>query len=348
MTPSNHHRLEGLEPDNLLGFLALLGLLRTLEREDADREESGRWHARISWDLEHPPLRPVLHLRQALTREDIAVAAADGIAKIANKYDFEGRKDLNYSKEEAKQVLSEALGHGIEFDLERCELLAALMTDAAIKENKKEAVVDPTPLCLLFGQGHQHFLERLSQLPQQPAPPPRGRGRNARTLTAAECLSEALFQPWHREDPTISMRWDPEEAVRYAHMAGDPTDPEYKAGTQHGANRLAAAGLSILTLAPVQRSGKVKPVPIGGKLGRPGEFYFAWPIWRYPTTLRSIAALLCHPGLHTGRDLSHLGIDHILIAQRISVGKFMNFTRAKVAEKNPIEHGNGHTSATRL
>lgn len=330
MTPSNRHRLEGLEPDNLLGFLALLGLLRTLEREDADREESRRWRARVSWDLEHPPLRPVLHLRQAATRDEVAESAANGLAKIAKAYDFEGRKDLNYTKEDAKKILSEALGEGIEFDRGRCELLAALMTDAAIKGDKKEEVIDPTPLCLLFGQGHQHFLERLSELPQQPAPPPRGRGKNARTLTAAECLSEALFQPWHREDPTISMRWDPEEAVRYAHLAGDPTDPEYKSGTQHGANRLAAAGLAILTLAPVQRSGRVKPVPIGGRLGRPGEFFFAWPIWKYPATLCSISALLRHPGLHTGKELSHLGVDHVLIAQRISVGKFMNFTRAKM------------------
>ena len=31
MTAAKAHRLEGLEPDNLLAFLALLGLLRALE-----------------------------------------------------------------------------------------------------------------------------------------------------------------------------------------------------------------------------------------------------------------------------------------------------------------------------
>ena len=31
MNPTTEHRLDGLEPDNLLAFLALLGLLRTLE-----------------------------------------------------------------------------------------------------------------------------------------------------------------------------------------------------------------------------------------------------------------------------------------------------------------------------
>jgi hypothetical protein len=49
-----HHRLEGLEPDNLLAFLALLGLLRAIE---VVRET---WRPRAAWDLDAPPLRPVL------------------------------------------------------------------------------------------------------------------------------------------------------------------------------------------------------------------------------------------------------------------------------------------------
>ena len=35
MNPTTEHRLDGLEPDNLLAFLALLGLLRALEETDA-------------------------------------------------------------------------------------------------------------------------------------------------------------------------------------------------------------------------------------------------------------------------------------------------------------------------
>jgi hypothetical protein len=34
------------------------------------------------------------------------------------------------------------------------------MTDAAVKGDQKEGMINPTPLCLLFGQGHQHFLDR--------------------------------------------------------------------------------------------------------------------------------------------------------------------------------------------
>ena len=66
------------------------------------------------------------------------------------------------------------------------------MCDAAGKDDKIEA----TPLCLLFGQGHQHFLARLATIPRTDAAPPRGRGKNTVTLSAAETLHEALFEPW--------------------------------------------------------------------------------------------------------------------------------------------------------
>jgi hypothetical protein len=74
-------------------------------------------------------------------------------------------------------------------------------------------------------------------------------------------------------------------------MAGDPTDMAYKTGTQHGANRLAAVGLSMLTVVPEQRAGRIPPSIIGGAFGSNG-FSFAWPIWREPATLAAIRSLL--------------------------------------------------------
>jgi hypothetical protein len=48
--PQFRHRLNGPEPDNLLAFLALLGMLRTLE---SSRPE---WCPRAAWDLDNPPM----------------------------------------------------------------------------------------------------------------------------------------------------------------------------------------------------------------------------------------------------------------------------------------------------
>ena len=334
MTAATSHGLEGLEPDNLLAFLALLGLLRSLESADKERAEDEKLYPRATWDVDTPPLRPKLLLARPIGQNDVCECAARGLVVLSAAHEFGDRKDLNYSREECRLQLKQEAESSRLRERDRADLFTALMSDAAIKDDKKETV-DPTPLCLLFGQGHQHFLERLASVPREPAPPPHGKGKKAVSLSEVECLGEALFQPWHRNDPTFSFRWDPEEDIRYALMAGDPTDNVYKTGTQHGANRLAAVGLSALTVAPEQRAGRVRPTMIGGRSSADG-FSFAWPIWGKPATLSAICGLLSHPDLRTLDGLRHLGVDYVLVARRISVGKFMNFTRARPIEDRGI------------
>lgn len=327
MPAASSHRLDGLESDNLLAFLALLGLLRALEAAERGLPEAERLRPRAAWTVEEPPLRPMLVLNRPLAPSEVAEKAAQGLDRLAASHHFDGRVDLNYNRGECRALLTQEAMAASSTARDRVDLLAALMSDAAIKDDKKE-LVDPTPLCLLFGQGHQHFLERLAGVAAEPAPPKRGRGKNAVTLSASECLQEALFHPWHRSDPTPSFRWDPDEDVRYALMGGDPTDPAYKPGTQHGANRLAAVGLATLWLAPQTRAGRVRPAIVGGDFG-PDGFSIAWPIWRDPATLLAVRALMLHPDLRRPGCLKHLGVDHVLVARRISVGKFMNFTRGR-------------------
>lgn len=321
MTQRTVHRLDGLEPDNLLAFLALLGTLRALEQADADLLP------RASWSIDEPPLRPLLHLARGIDREELARTVARGVDALAAVHAFDGRKDLNFTQPECRSLLDEAAGAARHDARARADLLAALMHDAAVKD-ARTGVVEPTPLCLLFGQGHQHFLERLADVPKLPAPPARGRGRQAVRPTAEQAIDEALFAVWHRQDATPSFRWDHQEDVRYATMAGDPTDAAFKTGTQHGANRLAAVALPVLKLGARARGARTRPVIAGGRRSA-GGFAFAWPIWRPPATLPGIAALLGHPELHARGALSHLGVVAVLAARRVSVGKFMNFTRGE-------------------
>lgn len=346
MSETTEHRLEGFEPDNPLAFLALLGLLRSLDAVDATREVDDRVRPRAAWSIDRPPLRPVLHVARALTPDAIADAAARGIDLLAASHDFGGRADLNFTREECRTLLMQALGDaGIEAR-QRADILAALTTDAAVKDEKTN-VIQATPFCLIFGQGHQHFLKRLAEVGVEAAPPARGKGRSRTTITAAQCIGEALFQAWHRTDPTtLSFRWDPEEDVRWALMAGDPTDAAYKTGTQHGANRLAAVGLAALTVVPVQQGGRIRANVIGGEFRR--GFSFAWPIWRAPASLAAIRAMLAHPDLRTPGGLDHLGVEHVYVARRISVGKFMNFARARpllVAEMSTVEAAESEVAA---
>lgn len=322
MTVRDHRlRLEGLEPDNLLAFMALLGLLRALEASSRSS-----WHPRVAWDVDSAPLRPVLNLVEAQTPEAVSEAAAEGATVIAADYVFpQGlendapQKDLNYSAESARQLMK----HAAEVENRRyADLFGALMCDQAEKDDRIEA----TPLCLLFGQGHQHFLDRLATIPQLEAPPPRGRGKTAIALSAAETLQEALFQPWVRQDPTPAFRWDPAEDVRYALQADDPSAD--KSTTQHGANRLAALGFATLTATPAQRGQRVRLQVLGGMFER-NEFAFFWPIWKEAASLAAIRALLSHPNLFKDPSaLAHLSVVEVRQARRISVGKFMNFSRA--------------------
>lgn len=318
---SRQHRLDGIEPDNLLAFLALLGVLRALE------SARPQWRARAAWDLDRAPLRPTLVLAGPCSRAPVCEAAAEGVALLADIYRFPpeasdaaSQKDLNYSDGFARKLLKEAAENNARAG---ADLWAALMSDAAARDGRIEA----TPLCLLFGQGHQHFLDRLAEVPHTEAPPPRGRGKKTVTLTAAQAIHEALFEPWTRRDPTPAFRWDPAEDVRYALRASDPSDE--KSTTQHGANRLAAIGLQVITVAPAQRGNRVRLQVLGGSFDR--DFSFYWPIWRQPASLAAIRAMLSHPGLTRGTaELEHLGVVQVRRTRRISVGRFANFTRAEV------------------
>ena len=321
MTDYALHRLDGLEPDNLLAFMALLGLLRVLEEVRID------WRPRVFWTVDEPPLRPVLRVPATVDDAAVAEAAAEGLNALARRHDFDGLSDLTLSPEEAVQRLHRAAAASSE--RYTGDLWSSLISDAAIAPDGKK--VEPTPLCLMFGQGHQHFLSRLASVPQEKTPPERGAGRNKIAISEVNCLREALFASWRRPDRTDSFRWDPNEDVRYALRARNPTDAKTKETTQHGANRLAAIGLSVLTVVPRLRFGKAQLAVLGGKRDSRGRFTFGWPIWSEPTSLAGVRALLGHPHLGRPETRKALGIVERRRARRISTGKFMNFTRADSA-----------------
>src|SRR5215469_16979281 len=99
---SQEHRLDGLEPGNLLGFLALLGLLRALE---AERSE---WRPRAFWDVKNPPLRPVLALSVPQSQEAVCEAAAKGVERLMASLDFGDATDLKIKREDARRLSQSA------------------------------------------------------------------------------------------------------------------------------------------------------------------------------------------------------------------------------------------------
>jgi hypothetical protein len=135
---SLRHCLEGLEPDNLLAFLALLGLLRALE---TSRPE---WFPRAAWDLDQPPPRPILTLAEPVSRGLICEAAAGGVATLVAAIDFASATDLKLNVSQARslcRVASEGSAAGGRYFAELC---AALISDAAT--DPEQTKVEPTPL----------------------------------------------------------------------------------------------------------------------------------------------------------------------------------------------------------
>jgi len=292
--------LTGFEADNLLAFLALLGLLRAL-----DAAQPG-WHARVAW--RRTPMTAELHLAATVDAEELVAATDVGIREIGRAYDFD-RADITYKPAEFRRLAENA-----RTDRERVRLVAALASDGATRRDGE--TVEPTALCAMFGQGHQHFLARLAGMATRNHP------------TDAADLSRALFEPWRYEDDTDGFRWDPIEDRRWAHQFGDPSENRNKIGTVTGANRLAAIGFGVLASAPTG-SG----LATLGVASTRRERNVCWPLVAVPTSLAGCLALLAHPWLGDDEKapaLAAYGVCGIARARRYQVGKFFNFERARI------------------
>ena len=121
------HRLDGLTPDNLLAFLALLGLLRSLE------EAAPFWQPRVAWSVDAPPMRPVLSLAVGVERVIVVATAAAGLNRLAARHDFAPLKNLRFPQEAAAEKLRAAAAG----DRYTADLWAALVSDAAVRERNK-------------------------------------------------------------------------------------------------------------------------------------------------------------------------------------------------------------------
>ncbi|MGE4046221.1 MAG: hypothetical protein AB7F35_15300 [Acetobacteraceae bacterium] len=305
--------MPGLAADNLLASMALFGLLRALDHERPD------WHARARWS--GPPWTAELLLDAEVSEGDVAAAADSGINRIAAQYGMvpEGSnqappRDVKFTAGEFRDIVA-ARRH----DPVGAALVSVLSAEMPVRDN---GTVMPAPLVLLFGQGHQHFLDRLTSVPLQPVPVGKGKVRQS-LPAAADKISEALFAPWSRADETDGFRWDPADDQRYALRFGDPS----KAGaarTMHGANRLAALGLLSFPCVAGERS-----LAAVGSIQADGTRHYIWPVWTQALTLAGIETLLA-------RDLAALpipareayGIACVMRARRIPNGKFMNVTPA--------------------
>lgn len=301
------YELPGLEVDNLLAFLALMGLLRALEHAEPS------WTPMASWT--GPPWRARLHLGVEVPARSIAEAACRGIEEIATCYDAEGRANVAFELDEFRSYAARMRGDAVG------AALAAALT--AEHPEKRGGGLGAAPLVMMFGQGHQNFLDRLLEVPRGALPSRHRKLKRPPDFRDPAMVEAALFSPWTRSDDADGFRWDPEDDQRYALRHGDPSS-EGAANTAHGANRLAAIGLLSFACVPGARL-------LARGSGRDDDgVYFAWPVWTQPLGRRSLESFLSHADLLGGRldKLAPLGIAEVYRARRIANGKFMNVSRA--------------------
>lgn len=250
------HRLVGLEPDNLLAFLALLGLLRSLEISHPELRP------RAYWDLSVSPLRPVLTMARPATIQDVCTSALDGVVIFRNslrafyrlKTGLPASRNLfrSLARRCAKAITTSDIGtEKYRLWRLRCDLMACLATEVYTGRSE----VEQSPLKLPSGQ--MAFVAAMFDLANQ---------------CRAEDVERSFFGSWSYSFKGSSLRLSPEEAQRYAYRASDPS-PE-GASTELGASALAGMGVLSLPMSPGHDHWTMVAYSGTRREGR-----IVWPIW---------------------------------------------------------------------
>lgn len=308
--PAFDIELPGLDGLHLLGFLAAMGTLVTLDKDPSFPDLRMRWQIRGSW-------RPVISSAGAITRESVVTSLFDRLSSVDSTTPFappvqggDIADNLTLSPADYRQYAGRAAATA-KHDARLADFAAAFACDAIGDEQ-----IQDTAFRTMSGAGHQHFLKFMRQLVES---------------TSAQQIERALFEPWNYQDEGPSMRWDPEDDRRYALRWKEPATDKIR--TVRGANRLAIEGLRLFPSVP--RGAKLKTTAFSGE--RATDTKITWPLWSGAlpcSVVRSVVAMrlisaaeLDGPRVVT-RDaiVTRRGISEVTASSRVTTGKFRNFT----------------------
>lgn len=305
---SDTFELTGLDAGNPLAFLAGLGVLRglTLAWPDAP--------PRLSWQSARGALRPILH-RAAVENTDTLCEALHNQLRAtvdANIPALSFAKDLTVTGKAFREEVTVKAQTDCSRENRAAADYAAAFGCEAVTDPKTDKILD-TALRTMSGAGHQHLLAFMRQLLQDTSP---------------EQIETALFHRWTYPDPGPSLRWDPADDRRYALRWAEPSGDPIR--TVRGANALAVLGLPLLPTQP----GGAQNLDTTGFSRKPRQGTFlTWPIWEYPLPLDVVRSLLALKEIQADKPRRELltprGIIEIFRSQRITQGKYRNFTTAQ-------------------
>lgn len=297
--------LAGLDGSNMLGFLAAIGTLRAVTRAD----KSTAW--RLGWKTDGTVWRPLL-VGDRMTSPDALIEMLIRIIKNKDSNRaFEFEKNLSISPTDFRTAVKNAYDGATYQDHDYADFIAAFGCESITTPDTK--TIQDTAFRTMSGAGHQHFLGFMKKLTE---------------ATEPHHLHTSLFEQWQYLDDKPSLRWDPLDDRRHA-LRWDKPDSKDRMRTMRGANRLAVEALPLLPTAP-----------FGSNLRTTGfshdrKIFFTWPIWETPLCLDVIRSLLSLSLLQKPQPdrkyLQSIGIVEIYRSQRITSGKYRNFTPAHPA-----------------
>jgi hypothetical protein len=307
MSISNTVLLEGLEGSNPLGFLAALGTIRLLTAAMKDEI------TRMGWEEADGGWRPRLYFHGDVDPESIPRTLQPALRSAASRASFQIGDNLNLKSVEFRKHVLEAAEQAWDADKparEDADFIAAFGCEACVGDDD---VIQDTGLRTMSGAGHQHFLKFFRELIDK---------------TEESHVHRALLRRWDYADEGrgLNLRWDPADDRRYAMRWDDPSGDPVK--SMRGANRLAIEAMPLLPTMPT--ASGLATTCFEGTGAR--NTFFLWPIWRPPVSLDVIRSLLQQ--CIQLRDLPEseraaMGIASIFTSQRITTGKFRNFTPAR-------------------
>jgi len=305
--------LIGLDGGNSLAFLAAVGTLRTLTlawpRDDVS----------LSWSREGGIFRPCLHARRELDAASVVEALHAQLRTMTGHKALSLGDNLNVApsvfRDYAMGAVAEAHQatdklHGRVW----ADFAAAFACEATTNSRTKGVTIQDTALRTMSGAGHQHFLKFM---------------RDLVAATEPAHLQKALFDDWRYDDEGrgLFMRWDPDDDRRYALRWNDPSSDPSR--TVRGANRLAVEALPVFSSIP--DNSRLETIGFTNR-GRTGVFW-SWPIWNARLSMSACQSLLSSTAIHQqpaeSASLIPIGVEAIYRCERITIGKFRNFTPAE-------------------
>lgn len=319
--PSKSLLLSGLDGANPLGYLAALGVLRTLTYAHPHHSIRMRWvSAQGGW-------RPELACAPLLKKDDIVeclhmqavsldtmfsaklLSEAPELGPKNKKGELSWTDKLMFPVEIYRNHLKSAIEDSSASDHTRAEWAAIWAGETSPQESNKVLVARRSQFD--FTAGQQCFIGMLREIRESVSP---------------DDLQATLFGPWQYSTTATSLRWDPlDEKRQYALQAFDPTNSSANPSlSDPGANFLAVAGLSCYPIMPDRYADQP------GFKGRGANRSFHWHIWEYPVDYFSVRMLVSLPTGHFLYPFRPLGITQHLQSTIVQPsGRYRCFTPSR-------------------